>query len=342
MISYDSSSERKMQEERAERPLLSFVIPCYRSEQSIEQVVARIIETVRKDGRYDYEIICVNDCSPDNTISVLQRLADENKLITVVDLMRNFGQHAALMAGFGFVNGDVVVCLDDDGQTPPEEMFKLIDKLNEGFDLVSARYPVKKESLFRRAGSWTASRMGEIMEGKPKNIEMNSYFAVRRIVVDEIVKYPNPYPNVQGLILRATRKISDVEINHHERLNGSSGYTLRKLVGLWMNCFTSFSEKPLRLSSILGFISALAGFVFGIIVIVRKIMHPDIILGYSSIMAVMLIMFGIVLLMLGLLGEYIGRMFICINRAPQYVIRSVRNEHKREDIQFEADAKARN
>lgn len=306
-----------------QKPLLSFVIPCYRSEHSIEQITERIIKTVQTDGRYDYEIICVNDCSPDGTYSVLKKIAENNHKITVVDLMRNFGQHSALMAGFHYVRGDTVICLDDDGQTPPEEMFKLIDKLNEGYDLVSASYYVKKESAFRRFGSWTAEKVGEILVNKPKNVDLNSFFAVRRIITDEIIRYQHPYPNVQGLILRVTRSISDVKVEHCERMNGSSGYTLAKLIGLWMNSFTSFSEKPLRISTFLGLIASLGGFIFGIITVVRKLIHPDVMLGYSSIMAVMLFMSGIILLILGLLGEYIGRMFICINCAPQFVIRSV-------------------
>ena len=138
---------------------LSFVIPCYRSAQSVGNVVTRIIDTVQKDGRYDYEIICVNDYSPDNTLDVLRELAAGNRRIKVIALTRNFGQHSALMAGFNHVSGDVVVCMDDDGQNPPEEMFKLIDKLDEGYDLVSARYSNKKHSLFRRFGSKVSMAM---------------------------------------------------------------------------------------------------------------------------------------------------------------------------------------
>ncbi len=306
--------------------LLSFVIPCYRSEKTIAGVVEQIIQTVRNDGRYDYEIICVNDASPDGTLNVLWKLADENEKIIVIDLARNFGQHSAIMAGFNYVSGDIIVCLDDDGQTPPKEMFKLINKLSEGYDLVSAKYPKKKESLFRRFGAWTAAKLGEIMVNKPRNLEMNSYFAVRRFVVDETIKYRNAYPNIQGLELRITRNMANAEIEHQERLAGKSGYTLRKLIALWMNGFTAFSEKPLRMASILGALSSLAGFIFGIVIVVRKLITPDIPIGYSSMMAVMLFMFGVVLLVLGLIGEYIGRIYICINNAPQYVVRSVRNQ----------------
>lgn len=308
--------------------LLSFVIPCYRSEKTITSVVDKIIQTVTADGRYDYEIICVNDSSPDGTLNVLLDIADKNEKVIVIDLARNFGQHSAIMAGFNYVSGDIIVCLDDDGQTPPEEMFKLIDKLDEGYDLVSAKYPKKKESPFRLFGSWTAARVSEIMIGKPKNIDLNSYYAVRRFIVDETIKYKNAYPSVQGLELRATRNITNVEINHKAREIGESGYTLIKLISLWMNGFTAFSEKPLRTASILGLTSASAGFIYGIVLIVRKLIYPDILIGYSSMMCVMLFMFGIVLLVLGMMGEYIGRIYICINNAPQYVIRSVTNGKK--------------
>ncbi len=307
--------------------LLSIVRPCYRSEQTIETVIDRIVDTITKDGRYDYEIICVNDNSPDGTLSVLYKQCEKNEKITVIDLARNFGQHSALMAGFNYVSGDIIVCLDDDGQTPPEEMFRLIDKLNEGYDLVSAKYPVKKESPFRLFGAWTAKLVAQTMIGQPKGIDLNSYYAVRRFVIDETIKYKHSFPNVQGLELRATRKMANVEVNHHERLYGKSGYNLVKLIALWMNGFTAFSVKPLRLASILGAVSSIAGFIYGIFIIVRRLLNPDIPLGYSSIMTVMLFMFGLILLVLGLIGEYIGRIYICINNAPQYVIRSVRNSH---------------
>lgn len=293
-------------------------------------MTAEIIRSVSEDGRYDYEIICVNDASPDGTLGVLRQLAKDNEHIVVVDLVRNFGQHAALMAGFHFVSGEIVVCMDDDGQTPPQEMFSLVDKLDEDFDMVSARYPIKRKTLFRRFGSWTAARMSEIMAGKPRGVEINSYFAVRRFVIDEIIKYDKAYPSVQGLIFRVTKRITDVEVEHRERETGKSGYSLRKLVSLWMNGFTSFSEKPLRISTVIGVCSSLFGFLFGIYIIIRRLLHPEMQQGYSSIMAVMLFMFGLVFIMLGLMGEYIGRMYICINKAPQFVVRSAINAKRKQ------------
>lgn len=309
---------------------LSFVIPCYRSAQSIGNVIERIISTVEDDERYDYEIICVNDYSPDNTLDVLRDLAEENERIKVIALSRNFGQHSALMAGFNYVTGEIVVCMDDDGQNPPEEMFRLIDKLQEGYDLVSARYPHKKHSWFRRMGSKASMAMSTYLIGKPKNVDLNSYCVFRRFVADEIVKYKNAYPFVHGLMLRVTRNIANVDIDHCERESGRSGYNLPKLAALWMNGFTAFSEKPLRLASVFGALCAASGFVYGLFVIIRKIRNPEILSGYSSIMVAVLLLSGIIMLFLGLLGEYIGRIYICLNNSPQYTIRETINLSKAE------------
>ena len=303
---------------------LSFVIPCYCSEKSIENVVNRIIETVKKDGRYDYEIICVNDASPDGTYAVLRELS-ENSKIKVIDLSRNFGQHSALMAGFNYISGDIIVCFDDDGQNPPEEMFKLIDKLEEGYDLVSAKYTQKKHSFIRKIGTKVSFAMSHYLVGKPKDIDLNSFYVMKRFVVDEIIKYTNPYPFVHGLALRVTRNIANVEITHLEREYGNSGYSFRKLFSLWLNGFTAFSEKPLRIASAIGCICAFAGFLYGVMIIINKILNPEVLIGYSSTMATVLFLSGMIMLFLGLLGEYIGRIYISINNAPQYAIRETKN-----------------
>lgn len=304
---------------------ISFVIPCYRSAKSIKRVITSIIDTVEKDARYDYEIICVNDHSPDDTLDVLMRLADD-KHIKVVDLMRNFGQHSALMAGYNFVSGDYVVSLDDDGQNPPSEVFKLLDALIEnGYDWVSAKYNKQKEPFYRIIGSKIVKQMSRMLIDAPRDIDINSYCVVKRDVIEEIIKYKNSYPFVHGLMLRVTRNIGNVEIEHFPRAEGRSGYSIAKLIGLTLNGFTAFSVKPLRAASALGFFIALIGFFHGIVIIARKILNPNILLGYSSLMAVLLFIGGIIMILLGLLGEYVGRIYISINNAPQFTIKATKN-----------------
>lgn len=299
---------------------ISFVIPCYNSEHTIGAVVNEIVDTVTAHGGYDYEIILVNDNSPDNVMKVIADIAGQNHHVKGLDLSRNFGQHSAIMAGFTYLTGDIVVCLDDDGQTPANEMFNLIDKLGD-FDLVFAEYKSKQHSGFRNFGSKVNDLMARWLLSKPKDLKIMSYFACKRYVVDEVLRYENPYPYMSGLLLRATRKVCNVEVNHRERAEGSSGYSLRKLLLLWINGFTSFSVKPLRFATFLGFLTAAAGFLFGLYVIIHKIVVPESLMGWSSTMAALLFIGGMLMLMLGMVGEYVGRIYISINRSPQFVIR---------------------
>jgi len=301
---------------------LSFVIPCYRSENTIATVVDEIKNTVNKrKNLYDYEIILVSDHSPDNVFSVIEELAKKDKNITGIELAKNFGQHSAILAGFHYVTGDIIVCMDDDGQTPPNQMFKLIDTLDNECDVAFARYESKKHSYFRNFGSLINDLMARYMIDKPKELKIMSYFACKRYVVDEVIRYNNPYPYMSGLLLRTTKNIKNVTIEHRDRLEGESGYKFGKLIALWVNGFTSFSVKPLRAATFIGVLSAFAGFCYGVYIIINKLINPLTPLGYSSMMAVFLFIGGMMMIMMGVIGEYVGRIYISLNEAPQYVIR---------------------
>ena len=304
---------------------LSFVIPCYRSAQTLPGVVQEIEQTLRTNPRlssYDHEIILVSDGSPDDTFDVIRRLAGENPHVTGIDLARNFGQHAALMAGLRAANGEIVLCLDDDGQTPANQCDRLIAAIEDGHDAVYASYAVKHHSGARNLGSRVNDLMARMMLGKPAHLQVTSYFAVKRFVRDEMVRYENAYPYVIGLILRTTKRIVNVPVDHRNREIGASGYTFGKLLGLWLNGFTSFSVKPLRIATGAGAVFAVIGFLYGLWTILKKLfIRPDIPMGWSSMMAAQLFIGGMLMLMIGLIGEYIGRIYISMNNAPQYVIR---------------------
>ena len=302
---------------------LSFVIPCYRSQETISTVVDEIERTMAALGAYDYEIILVNDSSPDDTFSVISALAENDRHITAVDLAKNFGQHAALMCGMRRSSGEIVICLDDDGQTPADEVGKLLEKIEEGYDVVYASYGHKQHSGFRNFGSRVNAKMTEIMLGKPRELSLTSYFAAKRFIIDEMLRYENCFPYVMGLVLRSTKNICNVTVNHRARELGQSGYNLGKLLGLWMNGFTSFSIKPLRLATYFGALTAFAGFIYALVIIIRHFTVGLAPLGWSSTTALLLILGGIILLVLGLIGEYIGRIFMCVNDSPQYVERQV-------------------
>ena len=307
--------------------MISFVIPCYRSQATLPSVIREIQETMEGLRQYTYEVVLVNDCSPDDTFETIRELCRENANMTGINLAKNFGQHSALMAGFHQIKGDIVVCLDDDGQTPAGEVGKLLEGIEKGADVVYAQYAHKHHSGFRNWGSHVNELMTRVMLGKPKDLYVSSYFAARRFVVDEMIKYEYPYPYVIGLVLRTTKNIINVEVNHRDRLEGTSGYTLGKLLNLWFNGFTAFSVKPLRIATVTGAGCALLGFAYGIYTIIKKIFinPPGLVTGFSALMSVLVFMGGMLMLMLGLVGEYMGRMYISMNRSPQYVVREIVN-----------------
>jgi len=309
---------------------VSFVIPCYCSKGILGSVVQEITDTMRKLSAYQYEVILINDCSPDDTFSVIMSLAERLPHIIGIDLAKNFGQHAALMAGFHQASGDIIVCLDDDGQTPANEVGKLLEKLDEGYDVVYASYTNKQHSSFRNWGSRVNGKMAEVMLGKPRELSVTSYFAMRRFVMEEMLRYRQCYPYVMGLVLRTTQNVCNVEVQHRAREEGQSGYTIKKLLALWMNGFTSFSVKPLRMATFFGTSTAGCGFLYLLNIITRFFTDHTAPMGWSSTMAVLLLLGGIILLVLGLLGEYVGRIFMCTNSSPQYVVRRVVVSKERE------------
>lgn len=302
---------------------ISFVIPCYRSERSIEGVVTEIKSVVSGRQGVDYEVIMVSDHSPDNVFAVIARMAAEDpEHVKGLELARNFGQHAALMAGYARATGEYVLSLDDDGQAPVDAIYEMVDRLERGkHDVVYGTYPEKKHNFFRNLGSQVNDLMTVWLLGKPAALKVTSFFIARRFVIREMLNYAGPYPYLYGLVFRITKNIGEVPVKHRARVDGGSGYTFTKLLGLWMNGFTAFSVKPLRLASYAGMLCAFLGFSFGIWAIVNKlVIHPDAPIGYSSMMAALLFIGGMLMLILGLIGEYIGRIYICINRSPQYVV----------------------
>lgn len=315
------------------REKISFVIPCYNSTNTINAVVQEIKQVMHEDmNEYDYEIVLVNDGSPDGTTyNEIVRIVETEEHIKGINLARNFGQPSAVMAALNHTDGDYVVCGDDDGQTPFNELPKLFEKIEEGYDLVEAKYATReRRSLFRKVGTLMNEGMATWLIAKPKGLELTTYWVTKRFVVDHMIEYPNSYPYLGGLMLRTTQNACNVDVTHRKRLSGRSGYSFKKMVELWLNGFTSFSVKPLRLMFIIGVFIAIIGFIYGIGIIISKIVNPNVSAGYSSIMSLMLFMFGIVFFFLGLLGEYIGRIYISLNKAPQFVIKDYKESKNNE------------
>ena len=305
----------------------SFVIPCYNSEKTIENLVELTIEYMNAMNKIDYEFILINDHSKDRTIEALKRLASKYNFTKVINLANNFGQHNAIMAGLNYAQGDIIVGMDDDLQTHPSQLHKLFSKLEEGYDLVYGRYSEKKHAWYRNLGSKFNNWTVRILLGKPKDLKSSSFWVARKFVIDAIIEYKNPYTHLQGLFLRTTSNIANAHIEHFERVEGKSNYNLKKLIRLWSSC-TNFSIIPLRMAALIGSIFSSIGFLGSAFVIVRKLIHPQITTGWSSIMVAMLFFSGLNLLFLGLVGEYIGRIFISLNKQPQYIIRETYNIEK--------------
>lgn len=304
---------------------ITIIIPCYRSELTITIVVDSIKKEFLLRPQFDYQIILVNDASPDQTFAVISDLCSKDKKLIGINLSKNFGQQAAKMAAIPYIDGDITVFMDDDGQHPSEYIFTLIDKIQEGNDLVFANFKNKKHSKLKRFGSEVNNIMATKLIGKPLNIALSSFYAVKTQIVRELINYKSPFPYDFGYLMKVTTRITNVDLPHNERLAGETGYSFMKMFMLWLNGFTSFSVVPLRIASFLGVIIGMSGFVFGLYVIFRKFVEPTVPIGYTSVMAVLLFLGGIIMLMLGLMGEYIGRIFMTINNLPQYVIRETIN-----------------
>lgn len=299
---------------------VSIVIPCYNSEESIGKIVNQLKKEFLKNNEFTYEIILVNDNSPDNTFDAIRELCLDDK-IKGINFSKNFGQHSALMAGLKNTTGDLIVCMDDDCQTPPNQIFKLINSIDENVDVVYAKYPDKKHNSFRNIGTYLNNWMLVKLIDKEKDLFISSYFVAKRFVIDYVVTYDNPYPYLPGLVLKSTFNIINVDIDHQERSYGESGYNLNKLLSLWINGFTSFSIKPLRVAIYIGAIIGICSFILGIYIIINHFIHPYTVDGWASLITVILFSTGLIIFTLGAIGEYIGRIFLSLNKMPQYVIK---------------------
>jgi len=301
--------------------LVSIIIPCYRSEKTIGPVVEEIDRVFREKDGFDYELILVNDGSPDDTYSVIRQICEENSRVTGIDLSRNFGQSNARMAGVKYIHGDVLIMMDDDGQHPAEGIFRLIEKLGEGYDLVYAYFPKKKHSVFKRFSSWLNGLIMTLLGQKENEIKISSFAAYGTFAVKAIKNNNCPVPATGSYIRRVSRRIGNVEMEHRGRLAGKSNYTLRRMFLKWERGLTGFSTKSLSVVLRLGALVTTGSFLFALITFIRKITQPNLKLGYASIMIVILLCSGIIMMMLGVLGGYIGQVYMVLMRMPSFLIR---------------------
>jgi len=302
--------------------LLSVVIPVYNGAGTVGELVEELIGRL---GSKKLQIVLVNDGSPDNSHEVCSRIAAKHpRIVTYVNLFRNFGEHNAVMAGLNQAQGDYVVTMDDDFQNPPSEVRTLVEEaVRNGRDIVYSYYEKKRDRWYRNLGSKFNNWVANFMLKKPKDLYLSSFRCLNRAVVQEIIKYKGPFPYVDGLALRCTTRIGRVKVVHSKSQRGSSGYTFRKLVRLWLNMFINFSIVPLRVSSLLGIVFSALGVVLSIYTVIDKLVHPEVAVGWPSLFIAIMIFSGAQLLILGLLGEYLGRLLLGYNRTPQFIVREI-------------------
>lgn len=301
---------------------VSIIIPVYKGAKTIGRLVDELIDKLKS---YALEIVLINDGSPDSSHEeCLKLLKKHNRAIKYIELSRNFGEHNAVMAGLNHAAGDYAVIIDDDFQNPPEEIEKLVNKAaEEDLDVVYSYYEKKHHSFLRNIGSSFNNVVASYLLNKPKDLYLSSFKCMNRFAINEVIKYRGPFPYIDGLIWRSTRNIGRVLVRHQSRKEGRSGYTVRKLIRLWTNMFVNFSIYPLRMSTLLGIAFSVLGIILIMIFIVEKIIDPNVPVGITSVLIAIMVFSGVQLVMLGLIGEYLGKLFLTDNQTPQYVIRQV-------------------
>ncbi len=303
-------------------PTYSIVIPVYRSRSTLIELYKRLV-TVMKGINNSFEIIFVDDDSPDNSWKILTNLYKNYKDIRLIQLTRNFGQHNAIMCGIAHSKGDYIITMDDDLQNPPEDILKLINKMKQGFDIVYGEYKVKKHSSLRNIGSHFVQYVYKRIFQVSGNL--TSFRIIKRNTAEKILDYKLNYTFIDGLLAWQTKNIGYVFVSHQKRASGKSNYDIGKLFALTYNMITNFSIFPLQLASITGFLFSFLGGLLAIFYALKKIFFDIPVTGYTSIMIAILIFSGVQLITIGLIGEYIGRIHLNMNQKPQYSIRSIKD-----------------
>lgn len=297
---------------------ISVVIPVYKSEKCIPELTKQISDTLKD---FNWELILVNDCSPDNSWTEIKKVTAENNNITGINLRKNGGQDLAILAGLNHAKGKWIVIMDDDLQHSPYDIPKLYTQAQKGFDVVYADFKQKKQKLWKNLGSWLNGKVSEITLGKPKGIYLSPFKIISGSVVKEMCKLNNLFPYIDGLIFQVTKNITQINIEHHKREYGKSNFTLLKSMQVFFRMMFGFSTFPLNFATYIGFFSSTMGFLLAIYFLVKFLLGLEPLTGWTSLIMVILILGGLILLALGIIGKYIGQMYLTINNSPKYIVK---------------------
>lgn len=301
----------------------SIVIPVYKSAEFINETVNQILSIININ-KLNAEIILVNDGSPDNSWNVIKEIALDHDNIISINLVKNFGQHNAVLCGFEFAKGDYIITMDDDLQNPPSEIVPLINKSEEDdFDLVFGKFKKKKHKSYRRLGSKFIGYLNYKVFAKPKNITLTNFRIIRKDVIERVLTYKTSYPYIPGLLLMFASKIGNVEVEHHSRLEGKSNYTLKKIIHLMSRLLINYSSYPLRLLSTIGLIISFLSFFLGLIYIIRELFYGSSVQGWTTLVVLTAFLGGFIIALLGVIGEYLSRILDQLSSNRSYFVKEV-------------------
>lgn len=301
-------------------PELSIVIPVFNSEENLTELRRRLDEAL---AGMEHEVILVNDGSSDQSWERICALAREFPRTVGINLRKNFGQDNAIMAGLNQARGNYLVIMDDDLQHSPSDIPVLHEKCRQGYDVCYANFARKKQAWWKNLGSWANGKAAELLLDKPPHIYLSPFQVITRAVAEEVVRYSGPFPYVQGLILNVTRNLAQVETTHHRRYRGRGNFTLLRSLGVFLKLATSFSVIPLRFATMTGFVAAAIGFLLALYYLFEYFWLAHTVEGWTTLVLVNLILGGLILFTIGLIGEYIGRIYLNIIKKPQFIIKEI-------------------
>jgi polyisoprenyl-phosphate glycosyltransferase len=299
---------------------LSVVIPIYNSRENVVELNRQISEALHD---LDFDLVLVNDGSTDDSWSIVKELCRTNSNIIGINLRKNSGQDNAIMAGLSHAEGKYIVIMDDDLQHSPYDLKKLYETCKQGYDVCFAHFLKKKQTWWKNLGSWLNGKVAVVLLRKPPHIYLSPFQIIRKEVVKEILKYKGPYPYIQGLVFQITDNVTQIMVEHHKRVKGKGHFDIIRSAAVFIKHVTSFSVVPLRISSVVGFTVALIGFCLSIYYFVSFFILRNVVEGWTTLILTILVLGGLILMSIGIIGEYLGRLYLSVNDKPQYSIKEI-------------------
>jgi len=301
---------------------ISIVIPVYNSEDNLAELNRQIQEELKK---INFELILINDQSKDNSWEIINNLANEYKNIIGINLRKNSGQDNAIFAGINYAKGQYIVIMDDDLQHSPSDILRLYEEIEKGYDVCYANFENKKQALWKNIGSWLNGKMAEIIIDKPKEIYLSPFKIIKKDIINEVKMTNYLYPYIDGIIFSITNNITQIDAKHYDRFSGTSTYTLLESIKVFMKLATGFSVFPLRVASFVGALTSVFGFILGLYFILEYFINNSSPEGWTSMIVIVLFLGGIILMSLGIVGEYLGRIYLSINKKKSYTVKQELN-----------------